>query len=189
MDNNNVKYFIVLENRPGDYDLVDINKLDISDGQVTNNLSVVDIFTSRYTEEEIKESIARSNMVRQEYLNGQLRIVSDAGHNLRVLTKEMFEEIVDVIMGKVELDNVLKSKLQSVYKQTLEKICDSSTIIQSFLLKFKDAIKTNNISDLFKYIDILPYNKSRLIYFMIYDEVEKKKELNVKKLEKANDFE
>ena len=85
-----VKYFLVLEKRLGDYNLIDINRLDICKNIVTNDIASIDVFTCMYTEEEIKASIMRSNIASNDYLNGTLKVISDAKHNLKVLTKDLF---------------------------------------------------------------------------------------------------
>ena len=81
----NIKYYLVLEKRLGDYSLIDINKLDICDYNVNYDIASIDTFTSKFTDEEIKASIIRSNMVESGYLEGKLKIISDVKHNLRVL--------------------------------------------------------------------------------------------------------
>ena len=80
-----VKYFLVLEKRLGDYNIIDINKLDICKRYVSNDISSIDSFTSMYNEHELRESIIRCNIVNKDYIYGNFKIISDVKHNLRIL--------------------------------------------------------------------------------------------------------
>lgn len=183
---NSVKYFLVLEKRLGDYNYIDINKLDICNETVTNDLTSIDSFTNRFTEEELRNSISRSNMARPEYLDGNLKVVSDAKHNLRVLTKTVFDEVMQIVTGKLIIDRDLKNRLFGLFRKIIEKLYDDKGVIAEMLEKFKSALRMDNLVEIFNYINLLPYPQSRSIYFMIYDELQIRKEITVKKLEKPD---
>ena len=182
-----VKYFLVLEKRLGDYNLIDINRLDISKSIVTNDIASIDIFTCMYTEEEIKASIARSNIANSDYLNGTLKIVSDVKHNLRVLTKDVFMIIREFQLNDLDLDREFKNKLFGMYKKVIESTFENKSFIQGMLDRFKLALKENDKENIFSIIEELPYNKSRIIYLSIYDQVLLKKNNSLRKLEKLDD--
>ena len=182
-----IGYYLVLEKRLGDYNLIDINKLDICDNVVTSDIASIDSFTCRFTENEIKASIERSNMANFSYLDGTLKIISDVKHNLRVLTKDIFSTIVGFQNDEEEIDRDYKNKIFGVYKKIIETTFQDSGFIQGMLDRFKNALKTNNKDEIFSIIEELPYAKSRMIYFTIYDEEYKRKQERLRKLEKLND--
>ena len=80
MKDEKINYYLVLEKRLGDYNIIDINRLDITNKEISNDIVDIDFFTCKFTNEEIMASIIRSNMARPEYLDGRLRIISDARH-------------------------------------------------------------------------------------------------------------
>lgn len=184
MDNFN--YYLVLEKRPGDYELVDINKLDINNQFVLNDIAAIDTFTMKFTELELRDAISRSNMVNQDYLYGKLRIISDVKHNLSVITKEVYERVINFNNDTLEIDRDFKNKLFGIYKKIIEKSFNDSDFIKGMLDRFKKCLKEENKKEFMKIIEELPYAKSRIIYIAISMEEERKKDLNLKKLEKLN---
>jgi len=182
-----VKYFLVLEKRLGDYNLIDINRLDICKNIVTNDIASIDVFTCMYTEEEIKASIMRSNIASNDYLNGTLKIISDAKHNLKVLTKDLFMIIRDFQINDLEMDRDFKNKLFGMYKKVIESTFENKSFIQGMLDRFKLALKENDKKNIFSIIEELPYNKSRIIYLNIYEQIIIRNENNLRKLEKLDD--
>lgn len=184
---NGVNYFLVLEKRLGDYNLVDVNKLGLSKNYVTNDIASIDNFTSKYSEEEIKKAIMESNIVNNEYLSGDLRIVSDARHHLKVLTKEKFTTIMDFQFGEEELDRDFKNKLFGMYKKVIENTFEDKNFIQGMLERFKVTLKVGSKNEIFSRLEELPYAKSRMIYLNIYEVLQFRKESNLRKLEKIDD--
>jgi len=182
-----VKYYLVLEKRLGDYNLIDISKLDICDGVVTNDIASIDSFTCRFTETEIKASIERSNMTQPGYLAGTLKIISDVKHNLKILTKEVFEAVIDFQNNTEDIDRDYKNKLYGAYKKVVEGTFEDKGFIQGMLDRFNDALKGNNKREIFGIVEELPYEKSRAIYFKIYDEELLRTQDKLRKLEKLND--
>jgi len=182
-----IGYYLVLEKRLGDYNLIDINKLDICDSVVTNDIASIDAFTCRFTESEIKASVERSNMANFSYLDGTLKVISDVKHNLRVLTKDIFMNIVEFQNDDEDIDREYKNKLFGVYKKIIESTFEDKGFIQGMLDRFKNALKDNSKDQIFSIIEELPYAKSRAIYFAIYDEENKRKQERLRKLEKLND--
>ena len=185
----NIKYFLVLEKRPGDYVYIDINRLDICNRNINNELAIIDGFTSQFSEADLRESIIRSNMASSDYLDGNLKIISDAKHNLKVLTKDIYDNVMDVVNGNIILNKNMKNKLFSVFKNIIDKNFDDLDVKDHVVNEFKKILKDGTIEEVFKYINLLPYIKCRPIYFMLYDELNKEKEINIKKLEKINDSE
>jgi len=182
-----VNYFLVLEKRLGDYNIVDINKLDICKYPVGNDISSIDAFTCRYTESEIRESIERCNIAHNDYFDGTLKIISDVKHNFKVLTKETYNNIIDFQNNDEVIDRNFKNKLFGIYKKVIEHSFEDVDFIKQMLERFKEILKNDSKEEIFKIIEELPYDKSRNIYFLIYDEVQRKKAEKIKKLEKLND--
>lgn len=182
-----IGYYLVLEKRLGDYNLVDINKLDICDSFVSNDIASIDSFTCKYSDSEIKASIERSNTVRTDYLSGNLKIVSDIKHNLKALTKDVFKIIIDFQKNETDIDRDYKNKLYGAYKKVVENTFKDKGFIQGLLNNFKESLKGNDKNEIFKIIEELPYSKSRTIYFSIYGEEIRRNQELLRKLEKLND--
>jgi len=171
---NYLNYYLVLEKRLGDYNLIDINKLDICKNYVTNDISQIDSFTCLYEENEIKDAVKRSNMVHDSYLDGNLKVISEAKHNFKALTKDIFDIVREFQNNNDEIDRELKNKLFGIYKKIVESTFTEKNFINGLLSRFKDALKNSKKRDIFKIIEELPYSKSRIIYFLIYDEYYKR---------------
>lgn len=168
-----INYFLVLEKRLGDYNLIDIDKLDICNEIVTNDIASIDSFTCRYSEEEIKSSIERTNIVQKSYLNGDLKVISDVKHNFHALTKDIFDIVRNFQTNELEIDREFKNKLFGMYKKIVESVFEDKSFIQGLLDRFKLALKNNVKKEIFKIIEELPYSKSRTIYLHIYEELTK----------------
>lgn len=182
-----IKYYLVLELRLGDYNLIDINKLDICNDLVDNELLSIDTFTSRFTEEELKSSIERSNTVQPTYLAGTLKIISDAKHNFGVLTKEIVSAVQDFQYDEEDIDQSFKNKIYGAYKKVVESTFEDVSFIDGLLKEFKLKLRNGNKREVFNIIEQLPYNRGRLIYFTIFKEINRRKEERLRKLEKLND--
>ena len=139
-----INYYLVLERRLGDYHLVDINHLDICNYPVDNDIAAIDYFTGRFTESEIKGAIERSNMAPASYLDGNLKIISDAKHkhNLRVLTKDIYINVMTFSKSLESLDQDYKNKLYGSYKKTVEHTFEDVSFIKGMLDRFKIALKS-----------------------------------------------
>ena len=182
-----INYYLVLEKRLGDNILIDINKLDICTEFVTNDIGNIDAFTARFSEEEIKASITRSNMAVSSYLDGKLKIISDAKHNLKVLTKDIYQRITKFQYSTEDINQDIKNKLFGSFKKVIENNFTDKDFIKGLLEKFKSALKFNNRYEIFKMIEELPYSKARNIYFGIYEEELKRENANLRNLKKIND--
>jgi hypothetical protein len=182
---NNVSYYLILEKRPGDYNVIDISKLDICREEVSNDLTYIDFFTCRFTEDEIKSSIARSNIVREDYLDGSLKVISNDNHKLRALTKDIYQIIINRVSKGSDINRDLKNRLFSYYKKTIMYNLDDNYTDEK-IESFKDALRDNDFDNIFNVINNLPYLRSREMYFLIYDDELKRKEVAKRSL-KADD--
>ena len=189
MKEEKINYYLVLEKRLGDYNIIDINRLDIVTKEIPSDILSIDFFTCEFTEGEIRESIIRSNMARPEYLDGRLRIISDARHkhNLTVLTKEIHQNIMEFQISEEEIDQNFKNKF-GAYKKIVESSFNDPDFIKRMLERFKSALKNGFKKDIFKLIEELPYSKSRNIYISIYKMLNKEQIIDETKEDKEKDF-
>ena len=190
MKNEKINYYLVLEKRLGDYNIIDINKLDIVTKEIPRDILSIDFFTCEFTEEEIRESIIRSNMARPEYLDGTLKIISDARrkHNLTVLTKDIHTEIMAFQTNDEEINQDFKNKLFGAYKKIVESSFNDPDFIKGMLERFKNSLKNGTKKEMFKLIGELPYQKSRNIYINIYKMLNREQNINKIEEETINNF-
>lgn len=168
-----INYFLVIEKRVGDFNIIDINKLDICDRYYLNDIASIDLFTSRFTENEIKDSVIRSNIVSEDYLNGDLKIISDKKHRLPVLTKEKYDLIRDFQNNDVEISQEFKNKLYGAYKKIADKEFKDEDFKSGILNKFNETLKSGNKIKIFEWLERLPYENIRSFYITIYKELSK----------------
>lgn len=175
---NNINYFLVLEKRIGDYNLIDINKLDICENPVYNNIASLDAFSIKFSDEEIKASIARSNMA-SNYLDGTLKIISDAKnpHNLKVITKDVYDTIINFQNSEEKMNQQIKNVIFGTYKKIIESSFSDPDFIHGLLERLKLDLKGNDKRGTFSLIEEMPYEKIRNIYLAIYREEKKQKEM------------
>lgn len=162
-----IKFYLVLQKRLGDYNLVDIRALDIYDGSNTSTLAEIDLFTCKFTEIDLRNSIERSNIVQPDYLSGDLRVVSEYKHNFPILTKDIFEKISE-FRNMLIVDKQKLNSIYNIYKNNLESVLTDKDMIKKFLDLFKKSLNDNDFKRSMELIDQLPYLKARNVYFYIY---------------------
>ncbi len=181
----NTIYNLVLEIRPGDNCIIEINSIPTLDKPINNTISSIDEFTSKYTVLELKRIIEQNNLVESKYLDGSFKVISSLNHHLEALTKEKFDVILEFQNDTNEMEQSLKDKLYGFYKKIIEQFI-SDNLLENRLKAFKEALKNNNKNEIFRLLGEIPYSKSRSIYFMINDELVSK--LNrARKLEKIDE--
>lgn len=173
MDKEKVNYYLVIEKRIGDFSIIDINKLDICDRYYLNDISEIDLFTSRFMESDIINSVKRGNLVKEDYLNGSLKIISDKRHRLPVLSKDKYDIIREFQNNKDDISNEFKNKLYGAYKKIADKEFKDEDFRNTILNKFNETLKSNDKYKLFTYLERLPYSNIRNFYFTIYKELNK----------------
>jgi len=120
-------------------------------------------------------SLTGMNFEQSAYvLDGNLKVISEAKHNFKALTKDIFDIVREFQNNNDEIDRELKNKLFGIYKKIVESTFTEKNFINGLLSRFKDALKNSKKRDIFKIIEELPYSKSRIIYFLIYDEYYKR---------------
>ena len=171
------KHFLALMKLPGDYVLIDISKLDISNGYNPNTLAELDTFTMYFSKSELLDAIKRSNIVDERYLNGTMVIQDNQKHNpIDVIDREFYDNFrIDLFLKNKMLDknasNTIINKFASITKDEV--------ITKSF----KNAIRMNNIDEVCNIFFELPYliQRKLIVYFIKWHnkekEIEKEKEL------------
>ena len=170
MENN---YFLALTLRKGDYKLIDISKLVISQYQNITGLAAIDSFTKRFTEEEIINSIKEANIVDKKYLKGKLVIQDNNQHKpSQVLSKDYIKDFDLITFLITHIDN--KQIMNNIiYKLSI--LEPNKIIIENIklCLKAKDIVSAINII-----IYKINYNIQRKFMLYLIDLNEKE---NIKK--------
>jgi hypothetical protein len=170
------KHFLALLSRPGDCIFISIPRLDIANGYSINTLQDIDIFTMKYSTEEIMASIKRANIAPERYLNGSLVIQDNQKHNpLQVIDKTFYNNFrIDLFLDSTLSD---KNKLNVVINKFNALVSDE--VIKK---EFKESLNSGNLDKTVDILFNLPYKSLRkyMIYLIEYQakiEEQKEKEL------------
>ncbi len=188
-----VVYCLVLERKIGDVNPIECQNLDIcknSGIEVHNDLLSIDLFTSRFTESEIRKSILNSNMPRSEFFEFPLVIYGYVKHGehlkrvqrFPVTYKDTIEVINDFRGNEIKFDQNSNNRLFGEFKRIVEKLFTDEAMVKTLLDNFKNALKENNKEKIFSLIDEIAkssYSKAREIYLTIYDLEVNRKENNI----------
>lgn len=187
MDKGCIKYSLVLESKKGNFDIIPITELGFKGSY---NIGEIDNFTKDYTEEELRELVRTNNIVENQYIDGQFKIISNVNHRLNPLTKEVYTKVRQFQYSNEEIDKELANYIFNKYRDALYKILKDKNIIQKFLEEFKKLKDNRDKEGIFRVILNLEYSKSRDIYLGIYNRLkEKENKYNKEKnriLEKLN---
>jgi hypothetical protein len=162
-----IRFYLVLEKRLGDYNVINIPELDIYNNEDCTTLSQIDTFTSKYTKDELISSIKRGNLVREEYLSGKLRVISEYKHNFGVLTKKEFN-VISEFPNMLINDKQLLNNIYNIYKSNIEKVLTDKMMIDKFLSLFRTSLNENDFIRSMQLIEQLPYLRARSVYFYLY---------------------
>ncbi len=186
----NLVPYIAFEERPNSYKPIDLCNLEIFKGYyLDGTLKSIDAFTSKFSEEEIKEAIKNSNTVILDHYDVPLVVVYK-NHSLPIITNQniTYLDISNIFhdsFDNKELANKLKNKIQSVMKKYMLNYI-SEEGIQDLLKNFGLAINTRNSSYLEYLFNNLSYEGQRELVFYFY-EMNKAKENNQILQRKNND--
>lgn len=171
LTNENQKYFLALQKRPGDFKFIDISKLNISLGFTPTSLAEIDAFTINYSIEDILKSIKIANIVEEEYQKGTLVIQDNQKHNpLKVIDRTYLDDFsidrffIENINDK-EMMNRIVCKLSSILKEE-RKIPEN----------LKKAIRYKNIDAILAIIFSISYPLERKLMLYLIDIYHEKKE-------------
>lgn len=171
------KHFLALLDRPGDFALIDISKLDIANGYQPNTLAELDTFTMYFSKNEIMDAIRRANIVEERYLNGSLVIQDNQKHNpILLIDREFYDSfridlfLKDKISNKNEA-NMLVNKFGAIIGE------------EEAIRAFKNAVYSSNLDLICDILFDLPYLSQRryIIYLIEWRnrdrEIERQREL------------
>lgn len=166
------KHFLALMKQPGDYNFIDISKLDIANGYQPQSLADIDSFTMHFTKEEIKKSITRANIISSQYVEGKLVIQDNQKHNPLI------------VIDKVYYDNF---RIDLFLEEKMHNKNDANKIIQKFnsIVRekernetFKFAIVNHNLDLAIDVLFNLEYLQLRKIMIYLIDWCNKEKDLS-----------
>ncbi len=166
------KHFLALMKQPGNYNFIDISKLDIASGYRPQSLADIDSFTMHFTKEEIKKSINRANIISAQYIEGKLVIQDNQKHNpLTVLDKSYYDNFrIDLFLEeKMDNKNDTNKIIQKFNSIVREKEKNES---------FKFAILNHNLDLAVDILFNLEYLQLRKIMIYLIDLRNKEKNLS-----------
>ena len=165
------KHFLALMDRPGDCIFVDISKLDIANGYQPNNLAELDTFTMYFSTPEIIEAIKRANIADERYINGTLVIQDNQKHKpLPIIDRDFYDNFRIDLFLKDHMDD--KNTMNMIINKFGSFIKD-----EEVLAKFKDAIRSNNVTQALEVVFSMPYLTIRkfIVYLIELRDQEKEK--------------
>lgn len=165
------KHFLALMDRPGDFVLIDVSKLDIANGYVPNTLAELDTFTMYFSKQEIMSAIKRANIADQRYLNGNLVVQDNQKHKpIEVIDREFYDNFrIDLFLKDKMLD---KNTLNMISNKFMAIVKDGEIAKQ-----FKDAMRLGNLDLVCDIIFNLPYLVQRKFIIYLIEWRNKDKEL------------
>ncbi len=173
---------LVVEKRNNDFAYINIADLDILKDMTYTNLATLDNYLQHFTEQEIKDSIERANVVPDTEISDKKLLIKYGNYKLPLLSKEIREEL-DMFAYIAEnfedksMKNIFFNKISSIVKDEKRKVF------------YKDVIDHDSKESFIESLKYLTYNELRELYFYLYNYVAKNKDLrdNKRKREKVND--
>ena len=158
---NNSIYHLVLENRPGEFMVVDIAVLlndfrRISYEMIEN----IDAFTIKYDEEELYELIKQSNLVPEKYLFGKLHIINEKKYRFPIMYKDNKFNLTEFFMDNID-DKIIMNKFLNIFNK----------YASSSFNDMKKAVHNKNIKLITFIFSSISYINQRNVYFYIYNEL------------------
>ena len=159
MQNNDDKYYLVLECRPGDFMPIDINIINSLPYRIDYSiLENIDNFTKNYFDFEIRNMIRLNNLVPFEYMDGKLQIMNQNHYRFPLYTKDCIFSIVD-FFDNFHSDKQIMNKFMNIYLKYQKD--------QKLFEVMKLAIEKGNTIQILSLLYNLPYVKMRSIYMYI----------------------
>ena len=173
---------LVVEKRNNDFAYINIADLDILKDMNYTNLYTLDNLLQGFTEQEIKDSITRANVVADTNIDDKKILIKYGNYKLPVLTKDVtndldiFEYIGQNFNDKT-MKNIFFNKIAAIVKD--ERRIDF----------YKDIIDHDTLEGFIQSLNYLTYTELREFYFYLYNYVAKNKDLrdNKRKREKVNE--
>ena len=115
MDNENkVLYYLVVEARPREFMPIDINILEGTSNKFYNSLELIDMFTKKYSYEEIMKMVLENNLLPLNYLNGSLCIINNKNYRFQLLTKDNNMSIDEFFFNNIN-DKQIMNKFYNIF--------------------------------------------------------------------------
>ena len=158
MDNENkVLYYLVVEARPREFMPIDINILE-GTNNFYNSLELIDMFTKKYSYEEIMKMVLENNLLPINFLNGSLCIINNKNYRFQLLTKDNNMSLDDFFFNNIN-DKQIMNKFYNIF---LKYVKEEDTI-----LKLKKYLIEKNIVGILEILYSLNYEKIRTIYLYL----------------------
>lgn len=158
MDNENkTLYYLVVEARPREFMPIDINILE-GTNNFYNSLELIDMFTKKYSYEEIMKMVLENNLLPLNYLNGSLCIINNKNYRFQLLTKDNNMSLDDFFFNNIN-DKQIMNKFYNIF---LKYVKEEDTI-----LKLKKYLIEKNIVGILEILYSLNYEKIRTIYLYL----------------------
>ena len=159
MDNENkVLYYLVVEARPREFMPIDINILEGTSNKFYNSLELIDMFTKKYSYEEIMKMVLENNLLPLNYLNGSLCIINNKNYRFQLLTKDNNMSIDEFFFNNIN-DKQIMNKFYNIF---LKYVKDDEIIT-----KLKKYLIEKNIVGILEILYSLNYEKIRSIYLYL----------------------
>ncbi len=153
-----IKYYLAIETKPNNYFPIDLVNLNISHNFNTTKLAELDNFTSKFTKEEIINSIKLANLLDVKDNMPLVIIYNEKGamRKAPVLTKDnnfdMWNHLRNNFTNKIFINKVYNFLSNKIDEYTLAHI--------------KNA---QNSEEFIYAITEMPYNMERKLYFYLYE--------------------
>lgn len=159
MDNENkTLYYLVVEARPKEFMPIDINILEGTSNKFYNSLEIIDMFTKKYSYDEIMKMILENNLLPINYLNGSLCVINNKKYRFQLLTKDDNMSIDLFFINNIN-DKQIMNKFYNIF---LKYVKDEETIS-----KLKNYLIEKNIESILEILYSLSYEKIRSIYLYL----------------------
>ena len=173
---------LVVEKRNNDFAYIDIANLDIVQEKKYTNLYSLDLITRLYSEQELKDSITRANIVPDVDISDKKLLIKYGNYKLPVLTRDVvdsfnFVTFIRESFGDKSMRNIIYNKLAAIVKD------------EQRAHLYKGALSKDTYKDFLYSLQFLSYTEYREFCFYLYNYVAKKEEIgdNKRKREKVND--
>ena len=172
MDNENkTLYYLVVEARPREFMPIDINILEGTSNKFYNSLELIDMFTKKYSYEEIMKMVLENNLLPINFLNGRLCIINNKNYRYQILTKDDNMSIDEFFFNNIN-DKQIMNKFYNIFSKYVK---EDGTI-----LKLKKYLMEKNIVGILEILYSLNYEKIRSIYLYL-EKINVKTEIDVYK--------
>ncbi len=158
--------YLVIEKRNNDFAFIEVSDLDIFKGMHYNSFISLDNLLKEYTEEEIKASITRANVVPDVDILDKRLLIKYGNYKLPVLTKDIavgfdFFGFIEQNFNNKKINNIFYNKIAAIVKD------------EARASMFKELLNTSAM-DFYIGLNWLTYVELREFFFYVYNDVANK---------------